>query len=83
VDRTFGEQPRPWVLAVGGGDWWSEIRQALDSLQDVTIDYVDDLSDVDQSEYDAAVSVLVGGRFPQHVPVLTFSGPSPDWFQVE
>lgn len=88
--ETYGERPRPWVLALGFADsgpaeLWPEHRNALDSLTDVTIDYVGDPRTVAQEEYDVAVSVNGAGTatLSSHLDVFQFGGPPPDAFKWE
>jgi hypothetical protein len=79
--ETYGERPRPWVLAVGSYDGTSsELRKALDSLDGVTVDYVETAHNVDQSEYDIAVVVNGSVGIAEQLDLMLFSSHPPDQF---
>jgi hypothetical protein len=78
--ETYGERPRPWVLAVGFDPEHVEHRQALDALDGVTVDYVDSTHNVDQSEYDVAVVVHENVAVAEQLDLILFSSRPPDQF---
>jgi hypothetical protein len=82
VAQTFGERQRPWLLAVGiDNDNSPVLHAALDSLIDVTVDYVEHQGDVDESEYDVVIAVEGLGFARENLHVFMLGGRTPDVFQ--